>query len=185
MQKGEDTRWDDLIGRSGAIDGACITGIRVRAARLPGAPEDVVLCPPESSDARLVSMRQGGRAPRTIQAERVFLARTLSSDARTAVAMLVRAVVSNWTAMRGHRAVHDEHERRAVALAETHLSACGIRYDDDILGAQRQISRNQIRPPVAHDGPHDVVRKAIEQIAAQIGGRHVIIMGDGPMAATD
>lgn len=182
MQKGEDTRWEDLLGLSGAIDGARISGIRVRAARIPSASEDVVLCPAESADARLASLRSAGRAARTVQAERVFLSRTLSSDARTAVAMLLRAVLANWTAMRGHRAVHDEHERRALALAETHLSACGIHYDDDILGAQRQITRNQLRPPVAHDGPHDVVRKVIEQIAAQIGGRHVIIMGDGPMA---
>lgn len=49
----------------------------------------------------------------------MFIARSLSSDPSTAAAMIVRAVVSNWVAMRGHKRIYDEHERRAVAMAES------------------------------------------------------------------
>lgn len=182
MKTGEDARWTDLVDRSGVTDGARLREIAVRAVRLPHAPEDVILCPVDDADARLAHMRSKAPATRAIQAERVFMARTMSRDAVTAAALLVRAVVSNWTAMRGHNAVYDEHERRAVALAEAHLRACGITHGDDIKSAQRQIPRTHIQPPVAHECPVDVVRKAIGQMARQIGNRHVILLGDGPMA---
>lgn len=182
MNKSEDARWADLLGRSGAIDCARLLGIRVRAAKISVTQEDVILCPAEMADERIRNMRSSVRSARTMQPERMFLSRALSKDASTAAAMLVRAVVANWTAMRGHKKIHDEHERRAVALAEAQLSLNGITYDEEILSAQRQISSNHIKAPVAHDGPHEVIRKAIEQMAKQIGGRHVILVGDGPMA---
>lgn len=183
MDKGKDARWNDLVERSSVIDGACLKGVTVRSAGISQNREDVVLCPSDMADERLRRMQTAGHAARTLQVERVFFSRAFSRDALTATAMLVRAVVSAWTAMRGQSKINNEHEKRAVALAEAQLDLCGISFDDDILSAQRQISRCQIKPPTAHNGPHDVVAKAIEQISRQIGDRHVILIGESPMAS--
>lgn len=119
MTMGDDARWTALVGRSGVIDGARLRGIGISALRMPNAPEDVILCPSDDAAMRLERLRTCPPARRAIQAERMFIARSLSSDPSTAAAMIVRAVVSNWVAMRGHKRIYDEHERRAVAMAES------------------------------------------------------------------
>jgi hypothetical protein len=173
--------WSDLVRDAGVADGGRLSGIMVHGTS--GAQiDDVVLCPPAAVKDRLATLASGGGGRRTIP-ERVFLARALRNDADTAAAILVRAVIGKWVHARGRRDVEDADEKRVWAVIDNHLNAVGQPATATVTAGARQIADTHIKPPVAHNGAADVVRKAMAQIVRQLDGRQVIIMGGSPLAS--
>lgn len=173
-------KWNDMLHEAGVIDGKGITGIIVR--QVPGYDaDDIILCPCEDADSRIAQL-SGSRGNRRLQAERVFMARALRNDAETAIALLVRAVIGRWVHARGSRTIDNTHERRTWAMLDDHLAAKGLRVDSEVTAGRLQISDTHIKAPIAHEGPIDVIRKAVGQIRKQIDGRHIIVFGTSPLA---
>ena len=173
------TKWKEIVAEAGVLDGTGISDITVR--QIPGPQiDDVVLCPAADADRRIGKLT-ASRGSTRMQPERVFLARTLRNDAETAVALLVRAVIGQWAHARGRRTLDDANERRTWEVLHNHLQQHG-HPELDVTAGRGQIAQTHIKAPVAHEGVADVVRKAIAQIAKQIDGRHVIVMGSSPLA---
>lgn len=173
-------QWKELARESGVMDGNGIQGITVR--QVPGMDmDDVVLCPASDADARIAQMGTS-RTARRLNAERMFMARALKHDAETALAILVRAVIGRWVHSRGRIGIDDVHERRAWTLLENHMAAMGQSVAMEVTAGRQQIADTHIKAPISHSGPDDVIRKAVAQLAKQIGGRHVIVMGKSPLA---
>lgn len=173
-----DARWLELVDQAEVTRDGRLTLVQVVHAGLAGARDDVVLCPAAEVERRLASLKASGRTTlRLAQPERMFMARALGSDPATAVAMIVRSIIARWTALRGRRTVIDEHECHTMTLIEAHLERMGHAVGGDILAARDQLPATQVRAPLAHDGSHDVVRKAMGQFANQIAGRHIIVVG--------
>ena len=172
--------WTDMVRDAGVVDCGRLSGVTVRSAGC-AIVDDVVLCPASNADDRIRSINASSSQRRTIP-ERVFMARALRNDAETATAILVRAVIGRWVHARGRRDVEDQHERRAWTVLDNHLRSVGQCADTPVTAGRQQIAEAHIRPPVAHRDAADVVRKAMAQIARQIDGRHVIVMGGSPLA---
>lgn len=181
MNEKKDSRWSELLKSAGIVEKGKINEITIKCS-LQRSGDDVVMCPADQVEARMASL-QRPRPPRAPNPERAFLARALRTEAEVATALLVRAVIGTWVYMRGETGIKDQHERRVWALIEAQLLLSGQNINADVIAGHRQIQHQHIQPPIDHSGPEDVVIKAMKQIKKQIAGRHLIVMGESPLAA--